>query len=96
MKKVKASAVPLSFRDAILQAAEVSEGHDPQGVQTFQRLKRVRRLSAVEHLVADKYEKATRKKLVEVDGAIDWAPALDWLIANLPMIIKAVLMIIGL
>jgi len=79
----------MSFRQAVLEAAS----RDPKLSRKFTRALEAsdtedRRIfwGVAERVVTRRYRRATGKV-----GKIDWQAALDWLIANLPAILKILL-----
>lgn len=85
----------MTFRTAVLTAAKRTKlsaktAAKLERLQAEAPVKHKRFWAVAEHVVANKYERQTGKKVK------DWQQILDWLVANLPAILQLLITILPL
>lgn len=80
----------MDFKTAVMRASANAEltRSAKEKLATFQGTSHPRLLAACEHVAAHRYERATGKRLPTVNGQLDWSKAWQWLIDNLPALLK--------
>jgi hypothetical protein len=88
----------MDFRTAVLQASKSAKLNARQRakVDDASGEKHPRLWNAIESWTAWRYERDTGKKPPMKAGAIDWSKIMDWLVANMPAIIKMIMVLFSL